>query len=334
MASKQVSEDQSLRREVYLGRPRSHLLIVSVVVASIAAAPQFFVDDQAPIPHDFAYGVEVPDTGDAKEHKQSVSPSGRTEGEYRWLLPNGLFNVVRYFVDGDSGFQAEVSEEPGPAVGNYYTNSLSQESSSGAASSASQDFTRSFSVQQPNVGRTVEVISAPIPNQVSFTSAPRPNQVSFTSAPRPNQVSFTSAPRPNQVSFTSAPRPTQVSFSAPTPNRVSFPPAPRPNPVSFSSAPTPNQVFTSAPIPSQLFTSAPAFNAQQQTFGGVVDGGFIDGGIIDGEIMPSRVSLTPTPLDRGSFSTTVAPPRSFTTSPGFSTHQNFGGVTDGSIIHV
>ncbi|XP_069986867.1 uncharacterized protein [Penaeus vannamei] len=240
------------------------LLILSVVVASIAAAPQFFVDDQAPIPHDFAYGVEVPDTGDAKEHKQSVSPSGRTEGEYRWLLPNGLFTVVRYFVDGDSGFQAEVSEEPGPAVGNYYTNSLSQESSSGAAS---QDFTRSFSVQQPNVGRTVEVISAPIPNQVSFTSAPRPNQVSFTSAPRP----------------------TQVSFSAPTPNRVSFPPAPRPNPVSFSSAPTPNQVFTSAPIPSQLFTSAPAFNAQQQTFGGVVDGGFIDGGIIDGGVIDGGI---------------------------------------------
>ncbi|XP_069987042.1 uncharacterized protein [Penaeus vannamei] len=254
------------------------LLILSVVVASIAAAPQFFVDDQAPIPHDFAYGVEVPETGDAKEHKQSVSPSGRTEGEYRWLLPNGLFKVVRYFVDGGSGFQAEVSEEPGPAVGNYYTNSLSQESSSGAASAASQDFTRSFSVQQPNVGRTVEVISAPIPNQVSFTSAPRPNQVSFTSAPRPNQVSFTSAPRP-----------TQVSFSAPTPNRVSFPPAPRPNPVSFSSAPTPNQVFTSAPIPSQLFTSAPAFNAQQQTFGGVVDGGFIDGGIIDGGIIDGGV---------------------------------------------
>ncbi|XP_069986866.1 putative uncharacterized protein DDB_G0290521 [Penaeus vannamei] len=286
------------------------LLILSVVVASIAAAPQFFVDDQAPIPHDFAYGVEVPDTGDAKEHKQSVSPSGRTEGEYRWLLPNGLFNVVRYFVDGDSGFQAEVSEEPGPAVGNYYTNSLSQESSSGAASSASQDFTRSFSVQQPSVGRTVEVISAPIPNQVSFTSAPRPNQVSFTSAPRPNQVSFTSAPRPNQVSFTSAPRPnqfsftsaprpTQVSFSAPTPNRVPFPPAPRPNPVSFSSAPTPNQVFTSAPIPSQVFTSAPipsqvftsapAFNAQQQTFGGVVDGGFIDGGIIDGGVIDGGI---------------------------------------------
>ncbi|XP_063591909.1 uncharacterized protein LOC134768997 [Penaeus indicus] len=250
------------------------LLILSVVVASIAAAPQFFSDDQVPIPHDFAYGVEVPDTGDAKEHKQSVSPSGRTEGEYRWLLPNGLFNVVRYFVDGDSGFQAEVSEEPGPAIGNYYTNSLSQESSSGAASAAVQDFARSFSVQQASVGRAVDVISAPRPTQVS--SAPRPNQVSFISAPRPSQVSF-SAPRPNQVSFSSAQRPNLVSFSPPRPNQV------------FSSAPSPNQVFSSAPSPNQVFSSAPAFNAQQQTFGGVVDGGFIDGGFIDGGIIDGGI---------------------------------------------
>ncbi|XP_042861849.1 uncharacterized protein LOC122246999 isoform X2 [Penaeus japonicus] len=178
------------------------ILILSVVVASIAAAPQFFADDQVPIPHDFAYGVEVADTGDAKEHKQSVSPSGRTEGEYRWLLPNGLFNVVRYYVDGDSGFQAEVSEEPGPAVGNYYTNSLSQQSASGVVSSSSQGFTRSFNEQQPSVGRTVNVISAPRPNQVTF-SAPRLSQV-FPSAPRPVQVSFTSAPRPSQV-FSSVP---------------------------------------------------------------------------------------------------------------------------------
>ncbi|XP_042861839.1 uncharacterized protein LOC122246996 isoform X5 [Penaeus japonicus] len=255
------------------------LLILSVVVASVAAAPQFFADDQLPIPHDFAYGVEVADTGDAKEHKQSVSPSGRTEGEYRWLLPNGLFNVVRYYVDGDSGFQAQVSEEPGPAVGNYYTNSLSQESASGVVSSTNQGFARSFNLQ-PNVGRTVDVISAPRPSQVSFTSAPRPNQVSFTSAPRPNQVSFTSAPRPNQVSFTSAPRPNQVSFtSSPTPNQISFTSAPRPNQVSFTSAPRSNQVFS----------SVPAFNVQQQDSGGVIDGGFIDGGIIDGGIIDGGI---------------------------------------------
>ncbi|ROT76907.1 cuticular protein CPR76a [Penaeus vannamei] len=140
------------------------LLILSVLVAAITAAPQFSIEDETPVPHDFAYGVEVSDTGDAKEHKQTVSPSGRTEGEYRWLQPNGLYTVVRYYVDGDSGFQAEVSEEPGPAVGNYYTNSLSQESSSGAASaSSSQSFARSFDSQQSSLGRNVNVISAPGP---------------------------------------------------------------------------------------------------------------------------------------------------------------------------
>ncbi|XP_037787997.1 uncharacterized protein LOC119583534 isoform X4 [Penaeus monodon] len=229
------------------------LLVLSVVVASIAAAPQFFSDDQAPIPHDFAYGVEVPDTGDAKEHKQSVSPSGRTEGEYRWLLPNGLFNVVRYFVDGNSGFQAEVSEEPGPAVGNYYTNSLSRESSSGAASDATQDFARSFSVQQASVGRAVDVISAPRPTQVSFTSAPRPSQVSFSSAPTPNLVSFSSVPSPNQV---------------------------------FSSAPSPNQFFSSAPA---FNTQQQTFDGGFID-GGIIDGGIIDGGIVDGGVVSGGFS--------------------------------------------
>ncbi|XP_042861853.1 uncharacterized protein LOC122247000 isoform X3 [Penaeus japonicus] len=189
------------------------LLILSVVVAAVAAAPQVFRDNQLPIPHDFSYGVQESDTGDAKEHKQSVSPSGRTEGEYRWLLPNGLFNVVRYYVDGDSGFQAQVSEEPGPAVGNYYANSLSQETSSGVVSPTPQALTRSSNVQQPSVGR-IDVISASRPNQVSFTSALRPNQV---------------------------------------------------------------------------FSSVPAFNVQQQNFGGVIDGGFIDGGIIDGGIIDGGV---------------------------------------------
>ncbi|XP_042861858.1 uncharacterized protein LOC122247000 isoform X7 [Penaeus japonicus] len=178
------------------------LLILSVVVAAVAAAPQVFRDDQLPIPHDFSYGVQESDTGDAKEHKQSVSPSGRTEGEYRWLLPNGLFNVVRYYVDGDSGFQAQVSEEPGPAVGNYYANSLSQETSSGVVSLTPQVLTRSSNLQQPSVGR-IDVISASRPNQV--------------------------------------------------------------------------------------FSSVPAFNVQQQNFGGVIDGGFIDGGIIDGGIIDGGI---------------------------------------------
>lgn len=46
-------------------------------------------------PYDFGYGVSVPATGDAKEHKEYVSPSGHTEGEYRVLQPNGLYRYTR-----------------------------------------------------------------------------------------------------------------------------------------------------------------------------------------------------------------------------------------------
>ncbi|XP_066962326.1 uncharacterized protein [Macrobrachium rosenbergii] len=66
-----------------------------------------------PTPYSLAYGVSDPNTGDEKEHKETVSPSGVTEGEFRWLQPNGLFRITRYTADDVSGFRAIVSEEPG-----------------------------------------------------------------------------------------------------------------------------------------------------------------------------------------------------------------------------
>ncbi|KAK8404702.1 hypothetical protein O3P69_007747 [Scylla paramamosain] len=127
---------------------------------SLSLSPFPAMAAQPPTPYDFAYGVSVPNTGDAKEHKETVSPSGRTEGEYRWLQPNGLYRVVRYFVEGDSGFQAEVSEEPGPDVANYYTNSLTQESSQGGAPAASQSQPAS---QASRPQEFINAISAPRP---------------------------------------------------------------------------------------------------------------------------------------------------------------------------
>ncbi|XP_050736888.1 uncharacterized protein LOC127008645 [Eriocheir sinensis] len=161
------------------------LIVLALAVSASIAAPQFSSEeDLPPTPHDFGYGVSVAETGDAKEHKQSVLPSGRTEGEYRWLQPNGLFRVVRYFVEGNSGFQAEVSEEPGPDVTNYYTNSLTQENSQGAAVAASQNFGKSFDSGRSSFGAAANVISAPRP----IAPAPRPfvrpqPQQSFISQP-------------------------------------------------------------------------------------------------------------------------------------------------------
>ncbi|XP_045616968.2 uncharacterized protein [Procambarus clarkii] len=180
----------------------TQFLLVTLVVAA-SAAPQLGVDTNLPpTPYNFAYGVNVPETGDAKEHKESLSPSGRTEGEYRWLQPNGLFRVVRYYVEGDSGFQAQVSEEPGPDITNYYVNSLSQESSSGVP--ASQGIAKSFDAGQSALGAAVNVISAPQPS-LSRPSNSRPPQNFQGQQQRfRNEQSFS-----NQESFTK-----QESFSS------------------------------------------------------------------------------------------------------------------------
>merc|ERR1740131_768461 len=105
-------------------------MVATKVLLSLAlglcahAAPQ--LPPQAPA-HEYAYGVQT-DQGDVKEHKQVTDNNGRQEGEYKWLMPDGLFKVVRWSVQGDSGFVAQVSEEPGQrAVGNYYFNSLTGE---------------------------------------------------------------------------------------------------------------------------------------------------------------------------------------------------------------
>ncbi|XP_068232368.1 uncharacterized protein [Palaemon carinicauda] len=155
---------------------RLQVLLVCAVLVTAWAAPQFGVDDQPPIPYEFEYGVNVQETGDVKEHKESVSPSGRTEGEYRWLQPNGLFMVVRYYVDGDSGFVAEVSEEPGSAVEARYRNSLSPEASDINFATSAQSFAKSIDVvPTSNLGAAINVISAPQPSrnrQSSFRPTP------------------------------------------------------------------------------------------------------------------------------------------------------------------
>ncbi|KAG7158353.1 uncharacterized protein LOC121878888 [Homarus americanus] len=230
----------------------TQLLLLSLVVMAATGAPQLGVDsDQPPTPYDFGYGVNVADTGDAKEHKETVSPSGRTEGEYRWLQPNGLYRVVRYYVEGDSGFQAEVSEEPGSEIANYYSNSLSQESSSGAVSS--QGFAKSFDSSQSTLGAAINVVSAPQPSR-NRQSSFRPTQ-RFQSQQRPSfntqqQPSFNTQQR---QSFTSQQQP---SFN--TQQRQSF---------------TSQQESNSNIIDGGFID------------GGIIDGGFIDGGTIDGGII-------------------------------------------------
>ena len=50
------------------------------------------------MPYSFGYGVNVLETSDVKEHKETKSESGRTEGMYRWLQPNGLYRYYRIVI--------------------------------------------------------------------------------------------------------------------------------------------------------------------------------------------------------------------------------------------
>ena len=110
--------------------------------------------------------------------------------------------MVRYYVEGNSGFVAEVSEEPGPDVTNYYTNSLTQENSEGGAPAASsQNFAKSLDLRRPSLGTSANLINAPRPS-VPARPAPRPFQ-GFRSQPQPQPQ-----PRPQpqqQPSFISQP---------------------------------------------------------------------------------------------------------------------------------
>ncbi|XP_066962323.1 uncharacterized protein [Macrobrachium rosenbergii] len=93
----------------------SMLTALAGTICVVSAAPQFNFNNEQPLPYSFAYGVNSLETGDVKEHKETLSPSGVTEGEYRWLQPNGLFRVTRYTADG-GGYRAVVSEEAGEPV--------------------------------------------------------------------------------------------------------------------------------------------------------------------------------------------------------------------------
>ncbi|XP_071527762.1 uncharacterized protein [Panulirus ornatus] len=116
-----VLESVSRPRAAQVRRTMLSVWIALVWVTSLVAARA----DQSAL-FTFAYGVRDFETGDFKSHQQSASPSGRIEGEYRWLKPNGRVSVTRYFVDEKSGYRAIVTEEPGPEIHNINFKSLKE----------------------------------------------------------------------------------------------------------------------------------------------------------------------------------------------------------------
>ncbi|XP_066962574.1 probable GH family 25 lysozyme 3 [Macrobrachium rosenbergii] len=236
------------------------LLLLTSTIATVLAAPQFDFNNNQPTPYSFAYGVSDPNTGDEKEHKETVSPSGVTEGEFRWLQPNGLFRITRYTADDALGFRAIVSEEPGERVGNYYTNSL--------------------------LGGSVEVPSV-------FPS--RGNQQSFSGFQSGNQQSFSSFDSGNRIVTSSQSFQNQAPSRGPTFQTSTISTT---QDLGFTSLPVQSFTIPQNPQP-QTFTtfttSQPSQSNGNIIDGGIIDGGFVSGGVIDGGI----VGTTSTTFDSG-----------------------------------
>lgn len=63
------------------------------------------------MPYNFGYSVYHPPSYNDYGH-QETSDGKRVDGEYRVALPDGRTQIVTYYVEGDSGFQAKVRYEP------------------------------------------------------------------------------------------------------------------------------------------------------------------------------------------------------------------------------
>ncbi|XP_064085266.1 uncharacterized protein LOC135200558 [Macrobrachium nipponense] len=235
-------------------------LLLIGTIASAYAAPQFDFNNNQSTPYSYAYGVSDPNTGDEKEHKETVSPSGVTEGEFRWLQPNGLYRITRYTADDASGFRAIVSEEPGERVGNYYTNSLLGGSVEVPSVFPSQGNLQSFTGFQSGIQQTFNNFDSG--NRIVTSSQSFQNQAPIRV---PMFQTSTISTTQNQ-DFTSLP---VQSFTIPQ----------NPQPQTFTT-------FT---------TSQPSQSSGNIIDGGIIDGGFVSGGVIDGGI----VGTTSTTFDSG-----------------------------------
>lgn len=93
------------------------IVVVSEVAARRAATRQASPDEYQPeskaygMPYNFGYSVYHPPSYNDYGH-QETSDGKRVDGEYRVALPDGRTQIVTYYVEGNSGFQAKVRYEP------------------------------------------------------------------------------------------------------------------------------------------------------------------------------------------------------------------------------
>lgn len=64
----------------------------------------------AAAPYHFEYAVNDPRTHDVKRHREAGDGSGRVEGSYSLLEPDGSTRLVEYTADREHGFNARVKK--------------------------------------------------------------------------------------------------------------------------------------------------------------------------------------------------------------------------------
>ncbi|XP_042235278.1 pro-resilin-like [Homarus americanus] len=90
------------------------ILLAACVVVLVSGRPQQVEEDYPPAKYSFEYRVEDNESGNSYGH-QETRDGDNTEGRYEVLLPDTRRQIVVYNVNGEGGFDAEVTYE-GEAV--------------------------------------------------------------------------------------------------------------------------------------------------------------------------------------------------------------------------
>ncbi|XP_068210418.1 cuticle protein 8-like [Palaemon carinicauda] len=148
-----------------------------------------------PAKYDFEFAVEDGYSG-ANFNHQEEREEDNTQGSYSVLLPDGRRQTVKYHVDGDSGYVAEITYE---GEAQYYEPEESEESSE-----AEPTYEAPEPKHRPTYSSSRPSYSAPKPRP----AYPDTSEESSESAP------IYAAPEPKHRPTYSSPRP---SYSAPKP---------------------------------------------------------------------------------------------------------------------